>query len=163
MSSSKQYRLNVRTFIFYFLHKATTLRLVFYIFRKWLAIHIEFHLHQKLRFYEFGWERDVYLLMLQKYFYFPISEKKIAKATTYFVIEKLIPGRFIVPGKDLAGTRDILSHSGTVLQDNPGHLVTLLTDSHRPMQTDIKALGLQSKHTERPNGWQIQINWVKQY
>ena len=35
-------------------------------------------------------------------------------------------GTFHCPGMDLAGTRDILSHSGTV-PGNPGQLVTLDT------------------------------------
>jgi len=64
-----------------------------------LAINIEVHLHQKSRFYEFGGECAAYILMLQKYFYFQnlIKINEFRKATTYFVIEKFIPGRFIVP------------------------------------------------------------------
>jgi len=36
---------------------------------------------------------------------------------------KIHSGTFYCPGKDLAGTRDIFYHSGTV-PGNPGHLVT---------------------------------------
>jgi len=47
----------------------------------------------------------------------------LKKRTLYIlVLYKLIPGRFIAPGKDLAGMRDILFHAGTI-PDNPRQLV----------------------------------------
>ena len=62
-------------------------------------------------------------VLLQIHFYFLVFEKynsNIGKLSS----RKLHSGTFHCPGMDLAGTRDISFHSGTV-PGNPGHLVTL--------------------------------------
>src|SRR6218665_1098306 len=68
---------------------------------------------------------DVHICFVAENFYFLIFEKhnsKIAELSS----RKLHSGTFHCPGIDLAGTRDISFHSGTV-PGNPGHLVTLVT------------------------------------
>ena len=68
----------------------------------------------------------VILLKFQKYFYFPIEKNKLQNYDVHvFSSRKNHSGTFHCPGMDLPGTRDILSHSGTV-PGNPGHLVTLM-------------------------------------
>src|SRR6218665_1289183 len=67
---------------------------------------------------------DVHICFVPDNFYFLIFEKhnsKIGELSS----RKLHSGTFHCPGMDLAGTRDISFHSGTV-PGNPGHLVTLM-------------------------------------
>src|SRR6218665_2829646 len=68
-------------------------------------------------------------VLLQIYFYFPIFEKYSSKIEE-FSSRIIHSGTSHCPGMDLAGTRDISFHSGTVL-GNPGHLVTL-NPPHKP-------------------------------
>src|SRR6218665_661455 len=63
-------------------------------------------------------------VLLQIYFYFPIFEKYNSKMEE-FSSRIIHSGTSHCPGMDMAGTRDISFHSGTV-PDNPGHLVTLV-------------------------------------
>jgi len=67
-------------------------------------------------------------VLLQIYFYFPIFEKYSSKIVE-FSSRIIHSGTSHCPGMDLAGTRDISFHSGTV-PGNPGHLVTLDLVSH---------------------------------
>src|SRR6218665_2417637 len=64
-------------------------------------------------------------VLLQIYFYFPIFEKYNSKMEE-FSSRIIHSGTSHCPGMDMAGTRDISFHSGTV-PGNPGHLVTLYT------------------------------------
>src|SRR6218665_2234214 len=62
-------------------------------------------------------------VLLQIYFYFTIFEKYNSKIGE-FCSRIIHSGTSHCPGMDLAGTRDISFHSGSV-PGNPGHLVTL--------------------------------------
>src|SRR6218665_1309373 len=66
---------------------------------------------------------DVHISFVADKFYFLIFEKHNSKIGA-LNSRNLHSGRFHCPGMDLAGTRDISFHSGTV-PGNPGHLVTL--------------------------------------
>jgi len=91
----KQYRLNVRTFIFYFLHKAITLvfdnlGIGWQSISKFICIKSSAFMSSVENVLHIGWScRNISTFRFLKI--------KLSKATRYLFINKFIQGRFIVP------------------------------------------------------------------
>src|SRR6218665_1866536 len=98
---------------------------------------------------------DVHICFVADNFYFLIFEKhnsKIGELSS----RKLHSGTFHCPGMDLAGTRDISFHSGTV-PGNPGHLVTLVSHLnleivHSKKDSDARQANILYARHDRSDG-----------